>query len=214
MKAAGVDAGSAYVYALRMTRKGLLFPIENGKYTLSGDPYIVASQISSVSYISFISALSLYGQVEQVLKDIFVVSPVFHREIDFGGMTIRFIKFPKDLFFGYRKIQREGSYIMLADKEKALTDSLYRTKYVRFNVLLKAMENETDYTKFVEYVIRYGRESVIRRAGFLLDFIGVKHNLKPGTRVFYKLNPALEESGVLNRKWKLYVNDDFEGGTE
>ena len=212
MKAAGVDAASAHVYALRMVRKGLLFPVENGKYTTSNDPYVVASQIFSVSYISFISALSLYGQVEQVLKDILVVAPTFHREIEFEGVNIRFIKFPRALFFGFRKIPRGDSYVMLADREKAIVDSLYRTRYTRFNVLLEALENETDYAKFVEYVTRCGRESVIRRAGFLMDFIGVKHDLKPGTRVFYKLNPALKESGVLNRKWKLYVNEDLEGG--
>jgi len=210
MKATGIDAPSAYVYAERMTSKGLLFPIENGKYSITEDPYVVASQLFSVSYISFISALSLDGDVDQILKYIFVVSPVYHNKIDFGGMTMKFIKFPSDMLFGFRKIPREGSYIMLADREKAIVDSLYRTKYTRFNVLLDALEDHADYIKLLEYTKRCGRESVLRRVGYLLDRAGVKHDMKPGSRVIYKLNPAIEETGVLNKKWKLYINEDIE----
>lgn len=210
MKVAGLDAASAYVYAVRMAKRGLLFTVENGKYSISQDPYVVASQIFSVSYISFISALSLYASVDQVLKDIFVVSPGYHGEVDFGGMTMKFVKFPNDMFFGFGKVPRSGSYVMLAEKEKAIVDSLYRTKYTRFNILLNALENDTDHKRFIQYVKMCGRESISRRAGYLMDLAGIKHDIKPTSQVIYKLNPSAEDLGVLDKKWKLYINEDID----
>jgi Predicted transcriptional regulator len=207
MKAANVDAASAYVYAIRMIKKGLLFPVENGKYSISNDLYVVASQVFSVSCISFISALSLHGNLEQVLRDIFIVAPKYHKKTSFGGMTMKFVRFPSDMFFGFSKVPRCSSYIMLAEMEKAIIDSLYRTKYTRFNILLNAIENYADHKKLIQYLNMCGRESVIRRAGYLMDLAGIKHNFKPRTHVIYKLNPSIEDLGELDKKWKLYINE-------
>lgn len=50
---------------------------------------------------------------------------------------------------------------MLAEMEKAIIDSLYRTMNTRFNILLNAIENYADHKKFIQYLNMCGRESLI-----------------------------------------------------
>ena len=52
-----------------------------------------------------------------------------------------------------------------------------------------------------------GSEAVIRRAGYLMEQLGEKTNLKPSTKTAYLLNPSSGRRGKYEPRWKLYINE-------
>ncbi len=109
----------------RITKKGLIKRLSRNIYILSEqgiDIKKIASQLyAPFAYISFESALSTYGIINQVPYSVTMatyksskIRPFFESEI-----IIRKIK--KELFFGYKL---EGE-ILIAEPEKALLDTLY-----------------------------------------------------------------------------------------
>ena len=62
----------------RLSKRGLIFKIEKNKYTLSKDPFLIASRIIWPSYISCWSALKYHNLTEQVPQDITIITPVHY----------------------------------------------------------------------------------------------------------------------------------------
>lgn len=109
----------------RMVKKGLIKRLSRDVYVIWGqaiDSKKIASQLyAPYAYISFETALSLYGIINQIPYTVTMatyrppkVRPFFDAEI-----VLRKIK--KDLFFGYKL---EGG-MLIAEPEKALLDTLY-----------------------------------------------------------------------------------------
>lgn len=109
----------------RLKRKGLIRRLCRGLYLLSGqemDIKKIASQVfAPYAYISFESALSTYGVINQIPYAVTMatyrttkIKPFFESEI-----ILRKIK--KNLFFGYKLEDK----VLIAEPEKALLDTLY-----------------------------------------------------------------------------------------
>lgn len=196
----------AYVYLHRMLKKNMIHRIQKGKFTIYEDPFLISTQLVTPSYVSFLSALYLHGKFEQTISTIFVATPIKRPPIRVFGMDVKFVKLRPNLIFGFRKVRKGGSYISLAELEKAVVDILYLPRYGRINSVAGLMA-EMDVKKLKEYSERMG-EPVLRRAGYLLDRAGVNHDLKPRTKTVYKLNPSIKELGNFNRKWLLYINEE------
>lgn len=67
----GSSRDVASVYAHRMKKQGLIYPIEKGKFALGEDAFLVASQMTEPSYLSFTTAFYLHGRMEQVIDRIY-----------------------------------------------------------------------------------------------------------------------------------------------
>ena len=203
----GMSPGAVSVYKHRLKEAGMIYPVEKGRFSITADPFIVAAQVSCPSYLSFSSAFYLHHRLDQIIDSLYVVISRKKRDITFMDTRINFIRFPPDKIFGYRKHGKGESYIMLADLEKAAVDSLYRPKYASLSRVLEALSGGFDAGLFEEYAKKIGSEAVIRRAGYLMEQLGEKTNLKPSTKTAYLLNPSSGRRGKYEPRWKLYINE-------
>lgn len=130
----GKPKSVAKVYASRMVKKGLAKRLLRGRISFVDDDFVVASQLMEPSYISLNSALLFHGIVQQVPASIECVTPKnSRRHVKLG---IVYHKIPPRLLFGYKKYRKAGSYIFVAEPEKALLDGIY------LNVFRKGMVAE------------------------------------------------------------------------
>ncbi len=114
----------ARVYASRLINKGFAHRIVEGVISFTDDPFIVATQLVEPSYVSFNSALYLRGVIQQV--PISVVECVTTKNsFKLREPRIEYHKIVPQLYFGYERIPRYGSYVWVATPEKALLDIVY-----------------------------------------------------------------------------------------
>ena len=113
----------AKVYASRLVKKGIAMRIQRGKISFVDDAYVIASHLVQPSYVSFHSALLIHGLIQQVPKYIECANTKNSRVYKTIGITYH--KLPPGLFYGYKKVPKAGSYMLLAEPEKAILDGLY-----------------------------------------------------------------------------------------
>jgi len=190
----------------RLRKENIIYKIEKGKYTLHEDPLIFASYIQLPSYISFWTALRFYNFTEQLPNEITIATKKARDEINFLGNKIKFIKMKS--FFGYRKERYGEFYIFIADKEKAIIDSLL-IKNVPLDEIIKAIKSRIiDNNKLINYAIKTKNKALIKRLGFLLERNGYKCKVlkKYIDYNYILLDPMFEEKGEKNNEWKIIVN--------
>ncbi len=175
--------------------------IERGHYALeSANIYQIASGIIAPSYISIISAFRYYDAITQTPRIVYVVASKQHKEINFDGYVIKFIKFKRNLIFGYLNIHAST---FVAEIEKAIVDSLYLN--VDFNYIKEAYESESDHiniNKIVEYAFLMHSNALISRLGFLLESIGIK-NKYTNKLLFHKSKRLIKFLGIesSSKRW-------------
>ncbi len=113
----------ASVYSSRLVEKGLASRLMRGKISFTYNDLVIASQLYEPSYISLDSALLYHHIREQIPKNVQCVYPGNSIKLEHIGVIYH--KIPHKLFFGYRRYNAEGSYVMVADAEKALLDGYY-----------------------------------------------------------------------------------------
>jgi len=205
----GCSRESAYVYLNRMVERRLVNKVERGKFTVYDDPFLVSTQLTYPSYISFLSALFLHGKTTQTINEIQVVTPKGKRSVKIFGMEIRFVKLNPRLVFGFKKVRKGNSFIFLAELEKAIVDSLYLPRYCPLSETFSALK-DANVEKTLEYASRFQTEAVNRRLGYMLSLLGVKADLTIRSKTPYKLNPTIKTLGKFDSKWRLYVNEVLE----
>jgi predicted transcriptional regulator of viral defense system len=109
----------------RMIKKGLIRRLGRNIYVLAdkgGDIQQIASQFYAPdAYISFESALSKYGIINQIPYMVTMATYKSPKMRPFLESEIALRKIKKELFFGYKLIDN----MLLAEPEKALLDTLY-----------------------------------------------------------------------------------------
>lgn len=111
----------ANVYSARLVKKGLAKRVVRGKISFVDDDFVIATQLIEPSYISLSSALNLHGVIQQVPARVECVTT--KNTFSFPFCAYHLIK--PNLFFGYKKEGRGGSYIFIAEPEKAVLDGIY-----------------------------------------------------------------------------------------
>ena len=206
----GVKRASSYTYISRMKEEGLIQTIEKGKFSITDDPFLVASQVVKPAYISFLSGLSLLGAIDQVVDRIQVATPVRKGKIIFHDTVIEFVQLPPNMMFGYRKVRKENSYIVVGDLEKVIIDFLYKPGKFWLQYAADAVRTGINMERMELYLEKVSKEVIRRRAGFLLDVCGLETRIAPKTDTLFRLNPRINSTGELNKKWGLYVNEVIE----
>ncbi len=117
------------VYSSRLVKKGLARRLGKGKISFTEDDLVIATQLVEPSYISLNSSLLFHGIIQQVPKRIECVTT--KNTLDYEDRRIFYHKIPGTLFFGYKKYQKSGSYVFVAEPEKAIIDGLYLNTYSR-----------------------------------------------------------------------------------
>jgi len=123
-------------------------------------------------------------------------------------MDVQFVTLKRVMIFGYKKERKENSYVVVANVEKAIIDCLYLPRYCRLADIIDILEEgDVDIRRLIEYARMSEIEAVERRLGYLLDLIGMKHDIRPKSKTSYKLNPSIKEKGEFDNKWRIYVNE-------
>lgn len=196
----------ARTYLHRLKKEGLIFQIERGKYTVFDDPMLFSSYIIVPSYISFWTAIRFYNLTEQLPRDVMIASPKPRKNIEFLGTKIRFFKTKH--VWGYRKQRYLEFDIFVADKEKSIIDSLL-LKNIPFDEIAKAIRTkELDKKLLVEYAIKAGNKSLIKRLGYVMGVCGMNADklTKQLDNNYVLLDWNGRKNGEKNKKWKIIAN--------
>lgn len=213
------DLGERQIYnvVFSLKRKGILTALKRGTYVLNeeipGREFEIASELIKPSYISFWSALSYYGFTEQQPRVIQVVSTKEVKDISFMKNKIEVTTFIPERFFGYTEIDN----FVIGLKEKVLVDSLSNLEKVgglsEFSKCLKNAWDEIDKEKFVVFLLRFKNKSMVARAGYLIETLGLKINRDLKERIkknlpegFVKLDTHGRKRRKYDKKWKININ--------
>ncbi len=206
----GINKEKAYNLIKALKGKKAIKAIKAGHYAVEGtNELIIGSYLNWPSYLSFWSALSYYHYTDQLPKTIFYASAKYRKKRE----GYKYVAMAKKRFFGYTKI---GS-IIIAEREKAIIDSLLFPKYAGgIKELISCVEksiNELNKEKLLDYAMKMKSKAVLRRLGFILEFIGydgilraIRKNIGKG---YERLDPSLNKKNNLNKKWLLDINDDI-----
>jgi len=153
----------------RMGERGLLKRVTRNIYTTQDDIYVVASNISYPSYISFWSASAFLGYTEQVLNVLQIACTRPVRSARFGNSNIEFV--PMKHFFGYRKIRADNGEIFIAEDEKLMIDAFLRPEKCGNIDEIEKIFSNASFTekKLVNYLRQIDSQSLIKRVGFMLE---------------------------------------------
>jgi len=208
----GIERRNAYQLLNRMKRKGLVVHVERGKYVLkelwnSLDVYRLASELVNASYIGFWSALHFHGLTDQVPRKVFVATPKRKESLEIQGDEVRFVNIQKSMMFGY---EREGG-VRVSNPEKTVVDSLrFPSKAGGIDHVYRCLKNDLEVEKITDYCLRMGVDTVIARAGYLLDrkgFDGLERLKEEVEELDQRavLSPGSGRTN-LDKEWKIYVN--------
>jgi predicted transcriptional regulator of viral defense system len=209
--------------AIERIEKGkyLIIPLgaEKGKYTLH--EFVIGSLLVEPYSIAYWSALNYYGLTEQIPTTVFIqtITRKFNFNPEVFGVQYKIVKIKEPKYFGIRKEWIEETQINITDKEKTIIDCLDLPQYAGGIIeVAKALKNNTfDNKKLSSYAQRIGNSGIIRRLGYLCEFLNIKINLpKLNTRNYLLLDPTMPEEGPKSAKWRLIINLDEKilGGLE
>ena len=196
------------VYLNRMCRKNLLFKIERNKFSKTRDIFVIASQLIYPSYLGLTTSLYLQNEFSQIINKIYVFTSRQKKKIKVFDAEINFIKVKPKFMFGYKKIKKEDSFVIISDFEKTMIELILFQNYSRVSNLLELIK-KSDIVKLLDYAKIIKKEVLTRKVGFLLDLAKINHDLKRKTKTIYKFNPRRKEKGKFNNKWFLYINEVF-----
>jgi len=216
-----VERGSLRVILSRMEDDGLVERLERGKYLViplsarkggyTLNEFVIGSELVEPYAISYWSALNYHGLTEQIPNTVFVqtTSRKKKRDLNVFGVRYLIIKISESKFFGVEKVWIDNVSINITDKEKTIVDCLDRPEYCGGVIeVAKALNNEVyDYDRLSRYAVNMKNSGVIRRLGFLCDYLGIPIVLPAiNSRNYLYLDPTMPKKGVTDRKWRLKVN--------
>jgi len=206
----------------RLEKKGWIERIEKGKYIViplgakkgryTLHEFVLGSYLVDPCIISYWSALNYYGFTEQIPRTVFIqtTSRKKHQEVTIFGIPYKIIRIKEEKIFGIKKEWFEETKIRLTNREKTIIDCLDKPQYAGGIIeVAKALRTEEyDKKTLVKYAKKINNTGVIRRLGYICDFLQIPINLpKIKTRNYLKLDPILPVTNKLNAKWNLIINE-------
>lgn len=212
-----------------LEKMGWLERIERGKYIViplgaekekfTINEFVIGSMLVKPSAIAYWSALSYYGLTEQIPATVFVqtTSRKKKQELEIFGVRYKIVRINKKKFFGLEKIWIDSPFgavfqIYVTNKEKTIVDCLDKPKYCGGIIeVAKALNSGSfDMVKLAEYTVKIGNSGVIRRLGYLCDYLGLQIDLpKIKTKNYLPLDPTMPKTERVDSKWRLIVNVDL-----
>ncbi|MGB9706972.1 MAG: type IV toxin-antitoxin system AbiEi family antitoxin domain-containing protein [Microgenomates group bacterium] len=177
-KLLGRERESLRVLIHRLVKDGFLDQLKPGVYIIPDNlAYLdeIANQLYFPSYLSFVSALSRYGIINQIPYSLTFATLKKSKKMMLGETEVVYSQLAPELYFGYKL---EGG-INIARPEKALLDQIYLASLGKAYIDYKELTLiNLDKKIFEEYSrkfpkrIRKGLKEVKKRWGQV--FVGVK----------------------------------------
>lgn len=151
------------VFLAYLVKKGKIEKVERGRYCLLGtSPYVVASRVTTGSYVALISAARFHNITTQLPNTILVFSSVYHRPMLIkGNYRVRFIKVNRKILYGFSEYN--GAYV--SDVEKIFVDDVYYHKSLSYTEELEtaSARHMINREKMRDYIKTLGRADVAKR---------------------------------------------------
>jgi predicted transcriptional regulator of viral defense system len=133
--AAGGNLSQIRLQLGRWVKDGRLIKVHKGLYTLAepyrkvkAEPFYIANNLKSPSYVSLQSALAWYGLIPEFVPAITSVTSARPQTIETPMGRFYFRHIDKNLFWGYQQVElSSGQTAFVARPEKALIDLVYLT---------------------------------------------------------------------------------------
>ena len=133
------------------------------------------------------------------------------------GHDFEFIHVASNLFWGFQKIWvNSWQQVNITDRERTALNLIARPDiFGGFSAAIEILENsinQVNMDRLVDYGLKYGMVSVIKRLGWALENLGFAGNSLERLRVYpvkryYLLDPGLEEtSNIKNSRWHMTEN--------
>jgi predicted transcriptional regulator of viral defense system len=216
----------------RLAQKGWLQRIKHGVYSivplsaLTATPMIeefwtLATKIFEPAYISGWSAAEHWDLTEQIFNSTSLVTQKPQRKSvqTISGMKFRvWVKKPEH-FFGTKIIWFGSNKVEVADSSRLIIDIMDKPDFgggARHSIdIVRAYWNSDMYDseRVLEYAIRYGKGTVMKRLGFLAeqfnapvsgDWLEKCRNYQSAG--ISNLDPNSQKKGKISSKWNLRIN--------
>lgn len=154
----GIKRGSAQVLCSRYVKQGRFLRLKKDFYltaqkwdSLTRDDFLkICNFLQVPSYISCMTALSIYGVTTQVQRGFYEsVSLKRSRRFEVNQVQFNYYKLKKEFYFSF--IKKDGVFI--ATPEKAFMDALYLYAFGKYKIDFNALDLEKlDKKRMVELV--------------------------------------------------------------
>ncbi len=157
----GIRPESARVFCSRYSQKGIFIRLKKNLYTLnerwehlSSEDHLRISNVLQVpSYISFMTALSLYEVTTQVQRDFFESASLKRTvRFDIKGKSFNYYKLQNKFYSGFVR----KNDIFIATMEKAFVDIVYLYSFGKYRADFSSLNlDRLDKDKIVEILMPY-----------------------------------------------------------
>ena len=177
--------------------------------------YLIASNITEDSYVSFHSAFEYYGYANQVYYEIYVSTESRFADFTYDGITYTRVSPRID-----SGIITTGDGIKITDIERTVIDSIYAFEKIggleellRCLAVIPFLKAE----KLITYLDDYGYANLYQKTGYLLSqfaeelslpktFFDYCENKIPGSKKYlFSEKNYLSEQFILHEDWMLYA---------
>lgn len=215
-----------------MTKRGLLMRVKEGLYyiipfeqepeTFMPDWHLLSQYLvgDTSYYIGYFSALQIHSLTTQPnLKEQIVVNKQIKPSmLMVKGIPFQFIYHNEKHFFGNKKTWIDSfNKVQCSDLEKTIIDCLFKPQYAGgITEIAKAIhksKDKIDYPNLLQYAKQFNSQAVIKRLGFLLELLEIKHPVigefkKLKTNSFVLLEPSYPKVGKTISRWSIQQNLD------
>lgn len=215
-----------------MTKRGLLMRVKEGLYyiipfeqdpeTFMPDWHLLSQYLvgDASYYIGYFSALQIHSLTTQPnLKEQIVVNKQIKPSmLMVKGIPFQFIYHNEKHFFGNKKTWIDSfNKVQCSDLEKTIIDCLFKPQYAGgITEIAKAIhksKDKIDYPNLLQYAKQFNSQAVIKRLGFLLELLEIKHPVidefkKLKTNSFVLLEPSYPKEGKTISRWSIQQNLD------
>ena len=223
-----VDKNKAARVLVYLKRKGRLLSIEKGKYLLvplkapnqrwMPNEFVAASlwMGNTPYYIGYISAYNYWGFTDQIPQTVFVLNTQKGLKKMIGIVAYSAVKISPKKIYGLQRINIDDETVFISNKERTLVDFIYKPmgSWDSVENLIKEQLKEINVEKLIRYLVRFPVVSVRKRAGLMLQRLGVsREKLLPLQNSIGKQNAYIvfnpfnkSRKGKVNREWKVIIN--------
>lgn len=212
---------------LQRIRRGLYYVLspteEPEKHEV--DKLLIASKIRAEYYLGFHTALEYYGCANSIHNEAYICVKPNDRFNQFQYRRFSFKPiFVKDTTFQVEEKNYQNNTIKVSSKERTLAECINRIQHAGgWEECIKSLQNlgGLNPEKLLTLLRRYKNDNLYRRTGYVLELLKksspfyehIDDQLLNEIQSQVKGPPrylANRKKGTLQRRWKLYIPEDFE----
>lgn len=156
---------SVRFFLTRYIKKGAVVKLRNGLYALKSNLPSEAETANALyrpSYISLTYALSYYHIIPETSYAVTSITTRPTARFENLNMEFRYHSVKKPAFTGYLPEKIEGGTVLIADREKALTDYLYFVTRKSYEFNDRIDTSRLDKAKIIHYAGLFDKKSIYR----------------------------------------------------